>query len=643
MNQSNSNGGGGWESTTDSAWTTTQAAPATAAIKQPSVIHTDTLVDPHVRPAVNGTETTATESEGDDIATKGANPEWTGHGQSRYDYGGYVDLDGEYDSNARVYHWDGDEGDLGPEFPELELEIFGPPQQRGEIYGPEIAKITEIKLEQEGPIRIVPVMSFDEAKFHPAMAKNIELCGYKVPTPIQKYCIPAIGSGHDVIGIAQTGSGKTAAYLLPILNKLMGKAKKLAAPRPNPAEYRPGFDPVVRAEPLVCVVCPTRELAIQIFMEARKLCYRSMLRPCVIYGGGPLRHQIDQLSLGCDILIATPGRLIDFMDRPNNLTLRRLKYMVIDEADEMLHGDWDDELNKILGGGEQEVGNIQYMLFSATFPKNLRELAGTHLATEHVRFSVGRAGSTHGNIRQVVMDVDPSQKRQACLDLLNSMPPARTIIFVNSKRTADELDDFLFNQGMPTTAIHADRTQREREDSMRAFRAGKAPIMIATGLSARGIDVHNIVHVINYDLPSMDHGGIEEYTHRIGRTGRIGHRGLATSFYTERDEAIASVLVRTLLETQQPVPDFLSHHVPEGEDLKQLKFESENELGGTFGAEAGDNEGGDDAAAGAWGAAAGGDDVAASAWGAAAGGDSAGDTVTSGGGWNAPAAAPSGW
>lgn len=148
-----------------------------------------------------------------------------------------------------------------------------------------------------------------------------------------------------------SGSGKTAAYLIPILNKLMGKAKKLAAPRPNPAEYRPGFDPIVRAEPLVCVVCPTRELAIQIFMEARKLCYRSMLRPCVIYGGGPIRHQIDQLSLGCDILIATPGRLIDFMDRPSNLTLRRLKYMVIDEADEMLHGDWDDELGKILGGG----------------------------------------------------------------------------------------------------------------------------------------------------------------------------------------------------------------------------------------------------------------------------------------------------
>lgn len=131
----------------------------------------------------------------------------------------------------------------------------------------------------------------------------------------------------------------------------MGKAKKLAAPRPNPATYRPGFDPPVRAEPLVCIVVPTRELAIQIFMEARKFCYRSMLRPCVVYGGGPIRDQIDQLSKGCDILIASPGRLLDFIDRPQVLTLRRLRYMVIDEADEMLHDDWKEDFDRILGGG----------------------------------------------------------------------------------------------------------------------------------------------------------------------------------------------------------------------------------------------------------------------------------------------------
>ncbi len=147
------------------------------------------------------------------------------------------------------------------------------------------------------------------------------------------------------------GSGKTAAYLIPVLNKLMGKTKKLAAPRPNPSQFQDGTAQPVRAEPLVLVVAPTRELVIQIFNEARKFCYRSMLRHCVLYGGGPLGEQLHTLRKGCDVLIATPGRLIDVMDRPECLTLRRLRYMVIDEADEMLHADWEQELNKILSGG----------------------------------------------------------------------------------------------------------------------------------------------------------------------------------------------------------------------------------------------------------------------------------------------------
>lgn len=170
---------------------------------------------------------------------------------------------------------------------------------------------------------------------------------------------------------------------------------------------------------------------------------------------------------------------------------------------------------------EQEEGNIQYLLFSATFPKRVRELAMTHLATEHVRFRVGRAGRANENIVQTIVQTDPSMKRQAMHDLLHSMPPARTLIFVNNKRTADELDDFLFNRGLPCTSIHADRTQLEREDAMRAFRKGTMPIMIATGVSARGIDVRNVCHVINFDLPSQDHGGIEEYTHRIGKSSDL--------------------------------------------------------------------------------------------------------------------------
>jgi ATP-dependent RNA helicase DDX3X len=230
------------------------------------------------------------------------------------------------------------------------------------------------------------------------------------------------------------------------------------------------------------------------------------------------------------------------------------------------------------GYAEQDEGNIKYMLFSATFPKPIRDLAKTHLAENHIRLRVGRAGSTHSNIVQRVVYTEPSLKRKALVDLLLTHPPGRIIIFVNSKKGADELDDHLYNMGLPCASIHADRTQKEREATLRAFRRGDCPILIATGVTARGIDVKNVMHVINYDLPSMDYGGIEEYTHRIGRTGRIGHRGKATSFYTEHDEAIASVLTRTLLETDQEVPDFLQQYIPEGKRRDNLKFEADSDF-----------------------------------------------------------------
>lgn len=156
------------------------------------------------------------------------------------------------------------------------------------------------------------------------------------------------------------------------------------------------------------------------------------------------------------------------------------------------------------------------MMFSATFPKPARDLAKAHLAHDHVRIRVGRAGSSHKNIQQEIIYVESAKKRKCLHDLLFAIPFARTIIFVNSKRSADELDDYLWNEGFPSTSIHADRTQREREDALRNFKTGKAPILVATGVSARGLDIRNVMHVINYELPKAQFGGIEEYTHRIG-------------------------------------------------------------------------------------------------------------------------------
>ncbi|KAL2831140.1 P-loop containing nucleoside triphosphate hydrolase protein, partial [Aspergillus cavernicola] len=469
-------------------------------------------------------------------------------------------------ANAAKYEWNDEFGDVGPENAELEVQLF-----RNEFInrtGLKIGNLRNIEVIAESRERPSPIKSFVEAGLHPIMRQNIRLCGYEFPTPIQAYAIPAVLTGHDLIAIAQTGSGKTAAFLVPVLSQLMGKAKKLAAPRPNLAA---GFDPVtdsVRAEPLVLIIAPTRELATQIFDEARRLCYRSMLRPCVVYGGAPVRDQRDELQKGCDILIGTPGRLMDFMEKPHILSLRRVKYTIIDEADEMLLSDWEADLTKIMSGGDvNEDADHRYMMFSATFDKNCRELARKFLADDHVRVRIGRPGSAHMNVDQNIVFANPPLKKKCLYDLLLAMPPSRTLIFVNTKDQADLIDDYLYNLGLPSTSIHANRTQREREDALRAFRTARCPILVATGVSARGLDIKNVMHVINFDLPSAMHGGITEYIHRIGRTARIGNEGLATSFYNEKNSDIAAELVKILMESKQAVPEFLNEFKPDGDEV----------------------------------------------------------------------------
>ncbi|KAF7156458.1 hypothetical protein CNMCM5623_010128 [Aspergillus felis] len=473
----------------------------------------------------------------------------------------------EWAAKAAKYEWNDEFGDVGPPNKELEDMLF-----RNEFInrtGLKIGNLQKIDVIAESRERPNPVKNFDDAGLHPIMRENIRLCNYEVPTPIQAYAIPAVLTGHDLIAIAQTGSGKTAAFLIPVLSQLMGKAKKLAAPRPNLANgFNPSVD-AVRAEPLVLIVAPTRELSTQIFDEARRLCYRSMLRPCVVYGGAPVREQREELQKGCDILIGTPGRLLDFMDKPHVLSLRRVKYTIIDEADELLLSDWESDFTKIMSGGDvNEDADHRYMMFSATFNRECRRLARKFLAEDHVRIRIGRPGSTHINVDQTIIYAEDHLKKQCLYDLLLAMPPSRTLIFVNTKTQADFLDDFLYNMGLPSTSIHSDRTQREREDALRSFRSARCPIMVATGVSARGLDIKNVMHVVNFDLPSTTHGGITEYIHRIGRTARIGNEGLATSFYNDRNSDIAPDLVKILIESGQKVPDFLESYKPADELVK---------------------------------------------------------------------------
>lgn len=259
-------------------------------------------------------------------------------------------------------------------------------------------------------------------------------------------------------------------------------------------------------------------------------------------------------------------------------------------------------MDVIMGGADANADSDHvYLFFSATFNKQARLVAKKHLSTDHVRIRVGRAGSTHVNVVQKIVFVEESKKRDALWDLLMTMPPARTMIFTNWKKEADLIDDFLWNKGLPSTSIHSDRTQREREDAIRAFKLGKAPILITTGVSARGLDVKHTLHIINYDFPS----DINEYVHRIGRTARIGNLGLATSFYNEKNQGIAEDLVKLLLETEQEIPDFLEDMKPEG------KLEFHDDSGDEDEEEAAAGADGD--AGAAWGA--GGDAADGDSWG----------------------------
>ncbi|TGZ78023.1 ATP-dependent RNA helicase DED1 [Ascodesmis nigricans] len=583
---------------------------------------TDTEFPPAVAPEISD-QTVPTENESDTFG------EWVP--RQKFDYATYLakpeaargQPSGNWLASGERYEWKEEYGDVAPRDERLERELFGHPDDEPIGKGLDFSKVLQLTADIIGPHQPKAIETFEEAGLHPVMIENIKFMGYTTPTPIQKMCIPTILKGYDMISVAQTGSGKTAAFLIPILSKLMGKAKKLAAPRPPP-----GSQIVLGshycAEPLVLVVAPTRELSTQIFDESRRFCYRSMLRPCVVYGGADTYTQRIELAKGCDVLIATPGRLLDFMERGRILSLRRVKFIVIDEADEMLDMGFEPQLRRIIEDSDVNQDDDRVcMMFSATFPKSVRKLAKEFLADENLIIKIGRIGSTHSNIKQHVIYTDEANKQTALFDLLCSSPPSRTIIFAGNKRTVDRLDDFLYNARLPTTSIHGDRTQREREDALISFRSGKCPILIATAVAARGLDVKNVMHIINYDMPN----NIDEYIHRIGRTARIGNHGLATTFYNEGNSEIAEDLVKILIESNQDVPDFLEQYRPEGE----LKFEeSESEGEDNDNPVQGDGGNADDWVAPAQENGSGGDSWGVEAPPAAAGGDNWND---GGAGW----------
>uniref|UniRef100_A0A671V1W5 RNA helicase n=1 Tax=Sparus aurata TaxID=8175 RepID=A0A671V1W5_SPAAU len=436
-------------------------------------------------------------------------------------------------------------------------------------------KYDDIPVEATGQNCPHHIENFQDVDMGEIVMGNIGLSRYTRPTPVQKYAIPIVKSKRDLMACAQTGSGKTAAFLLPILSQIYceGPGEALNAAKENGKYGRR------KQYPISLVLAPTRELALQIYDEARKFSYRSRVRPCVVYGGADIGQQIRDLERGCHLLVATPGRLVDMIER-GKIGLDYCNYLVLDEADRMLDMGFEPQIRRIV---EQDTmphkGIRQTMMFSATFPKEIQILARDFLE-EYIFLAVGRVGSTSENITQKVVWVEESDKRSFLLDLLSATgKDSLTLVFVETKKGADALEDFLYREGYACTSIHGDRSQRDREEALSQFRSGKCPILVATAVAARGLDISNVKHVINFDLPS----DIEEYVHRIGRTGRVGNLGLATSFFNDKNGNITKDLLDILVEAKQEVPSWLESLAYEHQHKSSNRGRSKRFSGG-FGA-----------------------------------------------------------
>lgn len=406
-------------------------------------------------------------------------------------------------------------------------------------------KYNDIPVEMSGNNTVDPIDSFEESGLHVRLVKNIRLAKYSTPTPVQKNAIPIITAGRDLMACAQTGSGKTAAFLVPTLDRMLA----MGGPPPLSSERGPRRRVVY---PTSLVLAPTRELASQIYDESRKFCHQSGILTRVVYGGADVREQVRQLERGCDLIVATPGRLVDLVER-GRISLELIRFLILDEADRMLDMGFEPQIRQIVDEFHMPPkGGRQTLMFSATFPKEIQRLASDFLE-DYLFLAVGRVGSTTDFIQQRVEYCPEPHKRDMVLNLLNTIS-GLTLIFVETKRGADSLEAFLISQQYPATSIHGDRTQSEREEALRSFRSGMTPIMVATDVAARGLDIPNVTHVINFDLPN----DIDDYVHRIGRTGRAGNSGLATALINEKNRNIVRDLTELLSEAGQEVPPFLT-------------------------------------------------------------------------------------
>lgn len=361
------------------------------------------------------------------------------------------------------------------------------------------------------------------------LLKALAAEGYETPTPIQAQAIPYILQGRDLLGAAQTGTGKTAAFSLPMLHRLLGK------PRQMPAR-------AVRA----LILSPTRELAAQIEASVRTYARFTSIKSTVVFGGVPVGKQIRALGEKIDILVATPGRLLDLVDQ-RAVSLREIEFLVLDEADQMLDLGFIHALRRIATLIPKERHTL---LFSATMPKPIRDIASAYL-TDPVEVAVAPVATTAEKIDQRVIFTDAHEKPALLARTLNVPELERAIVFTRTKHGADKVVRQLDQAGIGAAAIHGNKSQSQRERALGAFRDGSLRILVATDIAARGIDVDGISHVVNFDLPNVP----ETYVHRIGRTARAGATGIAIAFCTPEERGDLAAIEKLTKVAITPVGD----------------------------------------------------------------------------------------
>lgn len=407
-------------------------------------------------------------------------------------------------------------------------------------------KYRDIPVKVTGQQPPEPIKAFEDCGLRRVLLENVKKSRYVDPTPVQKYALPIVKSGRDMMACAQTGSGKTAAFLLPMLHALLEESIEPHMGHPQTPE--------------ILIITPTRELTIQIAKEAKKFALNCNIGVMALYGGTNVNYQFDLLrERNVNVIVATPGRLLQSV-REKVVSLKDIRFLVLDEADRMLDMGFQGDIDEIVRDPVMPLkSNRQTLMFSATFPIDIQQAAATYLKEDYLFLEVGIVGGACVDVTQALFEVPQFDKREKLQSLLQKaqISPGKTektLVFVEKKQSADFIASLLCEESFLATSIHGDRKQSQREEAVRDFTAGRMTILVATAVAARGLDIPNVTHVINYDLPSS----IDEYVHRIGRTGRVGNIGKATSFYdTNVDQPLSRDLVKILSQAQQTVPDWL--------------------------------------------------------------------------------------